>query len=413
MQKRFLFMAGLIVAGEAAFALPFHVARFFRPTVLEVFDISATELGVAQGVYGLVAMIAYLPGGALADRFSARKLLAWSLWATALGGLYMASLPGVTGAIFIWGFYGATTILLFWAALIKAARDWGGTDSQGQAYGLLEGGRGLLAALLGSIGVYLFGLAFPTGYEAATFEDKEAALRTVIHGYTLVTALTGAFIWFVIPERDTEPTGRPSAFHQLVEVLKLPAVWLQAMVLVCAYVAYKGYDNYSLYAVQAWGVDPVEAASMVAAGSWLRPVAALLAGIVADRISGSRTLLMCFSVLLLSDLFFAFADPLPDATWIMFGNFLVGFTAFFSMRGVYFALLEETKVSMAATGSAVGVVSIIGFTPDIFVAYIAGLLIDRSPGATGHQHFFMFLSLFAALGIAASYILLRRLRTTV
>ena len=35
--QRVMFMVCLIVAGEAVFGLPFHVARFFRPTVLQVF----------------------------------------------------------------------------------------------------------------------------------------------------------------------------------------------------------------------------------------------------------------------------------------------------------------------------------------------------------------------------------------
>ena len=54
-RHRFMFMLSLILAGEAVFALPFHVARFFRPTVLEVFALSNTELGAAQAVYGIVA----------------------------------------------------------------------------------------------------------------------------------------------------------------------------------------------------------------------------------------------------------------------------------------------------------------------------------------------------------------------
>ena len=81
-----MFMLGLILAGEAVFALPFHLTRFFRPTVLEVFNLTHTELGTAQAVYGFVAMIVYFPGGPLADRFSARKLLAFSRWSTAAGG---------------------------------------------------------------------------------------------------------------------------------------------------------------------------------------------------------------------------------------------------------------------------------------------------------------------------------------
>ena len=132
-------MIGLIVAGEAVYALPFHVTRFFRPTVLEVFGLTNTELGTAMAVYGVVAMLSYFPGGPLADRFPARKLLALSLWATAAGGLYMSTLPGFRGSVIVWGFFGFTTILLFWAALIRATRDWGGNVEQGRAYGLLDG----------------------------------------------------------------------------------------------------------------------------------------------------------------------------------------------------------------------------------------------------------------------------------
>ena len=62
-----LYMLGLVLAGEAIYALPFHVTRFFRPTVLEVFDLTNTELGSAQAVYGVVAMLSYFPGGPLAD----------------------------------------------------------------------------------------------------------------------------------------------------------------------------------------------------------------------------------------------------------------------------------------------------------------------------------------------------------
>ena len=43
-----LVIGSLILSGEAIFTLPYHVTRFFRPTFLEVFDLFATELGVAQ-----------------------------------------------------------------------------------------------------------------------------------------------------------------------------------------------------------------------------------------------------------------------------------------------------------------------------------------------------------------------------
>ena len=62
------------------------------------------------------------------------------------------------------------------------------------------------------------------------------------------------------------------------------------------------------------------------------------------------------------------------------------------------------------TGTAVGLVSVIGYTPDIFVNVVGGILLDRSPGLAGHQHFFFVLASFAALGLIASVVLMRRLR---
>ena len=50
----------LILAGEAVFILPFVLARVFRPTFLDVFDLSNLELGTCFSVYGIVAFISYL-----------------------------------------------------------------------------------------------------------------------------------------------------------------------------------------------------------------------------------------------------------------------------------------------------------------------------------------------------------------
>ena len=72
-------MLALIIAGEVVFGLPFHTARFFRPTLLEVFGFTNTQLGDLFAVYGITAMISYFPGGALADRYPARTLLTLSL----------------------------------------------------------------------------------------------------------------------------------------------------------------------------------------------------------------------------------------------------------------------------------------------------------------------------------------------
>jgi nitrate/nitrite transporter NarK len=237
----------------------------------------------------------------------------------------------------------------------------------------------------------------------------------VIYGYTAMTALAGTLVWFAIPDRMPTPDGgvvRPtgeSAVSHVLAVLRMPAIWMQAAIVFCAYVAYKGFDNYSLFAVQGYGLDEVEAARVVTIGSWMRPVAALAAGLLGDRFTISRMTVVAFVMLLASDLFFAFTTPIPGAVAILLGNILIACAAFFGLRGLYFALFEEAKIPAAMTGTAVGIVCMIGFIPDIFSNWIAGVLVDRSPGLAGHQHYFMFLAAFAALGVVVSWILQRRL----
>jgi hypothetical protein len=119
---------------------------------------------------------------------------------------------------------------------------------------------------------------------------------------------------------------------------------------------------------------------------------------------------IAFALLLISDLFFAINSPLPATAWVLLVNTLLACSAMFGLRGLYFALFEEAKVPAAVTGTAVGIVSVLGFTPDIFVTYVGGVLLDRSPGLAGHQHFFWFLATFAAIGVLASFTLMRRLQ---
>ena len=54
--QRVLIIVSLIFAREAIFTLPYHVTRLFRPTLLDVLDLTPTEHGVAQSAYGFMAL---------------------------------------------------------------------------------------------------------------------------------------------------------------------------------------------------------------------------------------------------------------------------------------------------------------------------------------------------------------------
>ena len=408
---RFILMATLVFAGEIIFGLPFHTARFFRPTLLEAFEFTNTQLGDVFAVYGVAAMIAYFPGGMLADRFSARVLLTVSLIATGAGGFYMATYPGAVGMALLYGYWGVTTILLFWAALIRATREWGGVTSQGRAFGILEGGRGIAAALFATIAVAVLAGLLPDDAALANDEERRAAFRVVILLYSFAAIATALLTWFLIPAVKHVGDSSQSLFHGAAVVITRPLVWVQAAVIICAYCGYKGLDNYSLYAVQVLGMNEVEGAQLSAYGAYIRPVAAVAAGFLADRWSASKTIGASFIVLLFTYAMLSFALPDGPGLAVIYANIFVSFFAVFALRGVYFALLEENKTPAYLTGAVTGMVSFVGYTPEIFFGPITGRILDASPGIVGHQNYFLFLTAVAALGIVVVAGLLRLQRS--
>ncbi len=397
---RFVFMLTLVLAGELVFSLPFHLARFFRPTFLEVFGFSNTQLGDIFAAYGVTAMIAYFPGGAIADRFSPRLLMTLSLFATAAGGVYMSTIPGELQMALLYAYWGVSTILLFWAALISATREWGGDRSQGQAFGILDGGRGLVAAGFALVAVAVLSVYLPSEVAMATDMERKQGFRMVVLFYSAATAVTGIIVWLALPKSMTRNTAASSKpLSGMLSVLRRPLAWALAGIIVCAYCGFKGLDNYSLYAVQVLGMDEIAAAKFTAYASYLRPVAAVVAGVVADRFSSSRIIAITFFMLVLSYGFLTVA--IPSASWLnlIYANILISFFAVFALRGVYFALLQETRTPKHLTGATVGLVSLVGYTPDIFFAPIAGRILDHSPGVAGHQNYFLFLAVISVIGV--------------
>jgi hypothetical protein len=77
----------------------------------------------------------------------------------------------------------------------------------------------------------------------------------------------------------------------------------------------------------------------------------------------------------------------------------------FAIRGIYFALIQEIKTPSQITGTTIGIVSFIGFTPEIFFGSISGRILDANPGLEGHQNYFIFLVMIALIGIVTTWLM--------
>ena len=407
--RRVFALFALIVAGESIFFLPFLLPRVFRPTILEVFQITNYELGTAFAAYGFVAMVAYAVGGPLADQFRPRSLITVALVSTSIGGVVLWQVPTLATLKSLYAYWGFTTIALFWSALMRATRQWGGRLAQGAAFGLLDGGRGLLAALTGSGAVAIYASLLPSDVESASLEARANALQQVVLIFAGITCVSAILIWLLLPQRQAnDPSDTPRwSLGGTRQVAAMPAVWLQAFIIICAYVGFKATDDLSLYAKEVLQVNEVEAAQVGTYSLWVRPLAAIAAGFLADRFGCGKMMVVSFALLAAGSAVLA-SQVLTASTYVAYIATIIGASlGIFALRGLYYAVMEEGRVPLAYTGSAVGLVSVIGYTPDIFMGPLMGYLLDSAPGPSGHGHVFIMVALFSVAGIAASLVLMK------
>lgn len=378
------------------------MARIFRPTLLDVFGITNLELGTCFSMYGVVAMVSYFFGGPLADRYSLRRLMALALLLTSCGGFMMAAFPVRSTLFFLYPYWGFTTIFLFWAALIKATREWGGDGFQGRAYGWLEGGRGAVAASIGMFTWFLFSFS---GIEAHDGK-MEASFRLVIATASLLTLLASYLVFRFIPDAivsDDHDTKMPG-FGDIRKIMSMRVVWLQAFIIICAYVGYKVTDDISLYADQVLGKNQVISAAIGTFILWLRPVFAIIAGVMADRMQPVRIISICFLLIVIGGII-VWSGAVSHLYGVTLLTFAFTVSGVYGLRGIYFAVMKGSGVPLKATGTAVGIMSVVGYTPDVFMSPLMGYLLDNNPGEQGHQYVFLVLSIFAAIGFMVSMIL--------
>ena len=395
--KRWLMLFALCWGASFIYFLPYLRWSYYEP-LQQALGLTHSQFGNLMTLYGFTALLTYWPGGWLADRFAPRKLLAIAFIGTGLGGFAYATFPSYNVCLMIHAFWGVTTTLTFWAAVIKATRDLAGSSEQGRFFGLLEGGRGLLQTLIAMGVVWLFTQA----------GEGIPGLKRVIYLYSIIGVLNGIFVWFILEdkERQDEPG---SLFNNVSRVLKMPAVWLLSAVIFCNYACFIAQTNLTPYMTTFFGVSVSLSAVLAAVRIYgLQTLGGPIGGYISDK-TGSRikVVIACFVLLAISMGLFAFLPPSPALIWIVVANMLVFGASLFAMRGIYFALVDESGIPENMTGIAAGLASMIGFAPEVFAYSLAGHWMDKYPGIQGYKVTFGAATGVAVIGLLAAIQLFR------
>ena len=390
-----------MLAAESIYILPYVLARVFRPTFLDVFNITNLELGGLFSTYGIVAFFSYLYGGVLADRYSPRKLLSISLIFTSLGGLIMMTYPSYFIMQLLFAYWGFTTVFIFWAPMLKATRAIGGVKMQGKTFSFLDGGRGIVASSIGLIGVLIFSILITKDVSSLTLSEKQEVFKYVIGASSLIVFIIGivVYTYLKIELKDDEKIGN---IKSLLKLSKLKSVWLISFIILCAYMGYKITDVYSLYASEVMLFDEINAARVGALQQYLRPIVCISVAFFTDKNGNINNILIGFFVMMLGSILFASGLITVSMNMLFFISLIIVATGTYAIRGLYFSILKDGKIPYILSGTAIGLISMVGYSPDIFATPLYGYLLDNYPGIKGHQYVYLILFISSIFGIYVS-----------
>lgn len=399
--QRYLRLAVLVLAAGAIYPL-IYLRQNFEITLLESFGISAGELGQCYSILGALFVVTYFPSGWLADRIAPRLLMSLSLLLAGALGIWFSTMPSIGALKIIFAGWGISTGLTFWAALLKATAMLGRRNEQGRFFGILDGGRGLIEALLATVAVVLFKYLS----EAAGASDA-AALRGVIWMYVSLMLLMAPIVFVFVKTNDedhgpVQATAATSFLADLKTILGKREVWLVAICILTGYQLFWATYSFSAYLQTQYGLTAVAVGSITVAKLWMRPIGAATAGFAGDFFNRERVLagLMLFATIALAGLVIL---PATAGSAALLAIVLAIGILTYAVRGIYWATLESCNISNRVKGLAIGVISLLGYSPDVYLPLLNGALLERYPGKLGYSIYFSAIAMMGFVGVFAAW----------
>lgn len=396
-KNKWLFIIFLLAFGTyAMYGLPSMKSVFYEPMRTGL-GLSHEEFGSALGIYGKMGLLMYFPGGWLADKFDARKLLCFSYFASGALGLYLATYPGYAGVYFTFFGWGITTILTFWATQIKVIRSLGSDEMQGKIYGMENGFEGISGMIISFAGLSIFGLV----------SIETLGLRYVLIFQSVLTMIIGIVTYIMLRDvKMSEDENEKYTFKDYLQTLKMPQVWVIGGIICCYYTVFSSLTYISPYLETGF----MMAAGLVGTVSIIRQTgtkifAGPIFGALADKWK-STSLMMIIGFIISAVCVAGIAATPRDASKIMLVVVLMLVLAFalFGMTGIGYATISESGIPLKYTGAAAGLISLLGYIPDAVYYDVAGGWVENY-GFDGYQRVFMLSIAVCAIGLVLSLVL--------
>ncbi|CAK9889339.1 MULTISPECIES: MFS transporter [Pseudomonas] len=393
----------LILGGGTVYKLANLKDAFYVP-MQEFMGLSHTQIGLLLSANAIIATGLFVVGGMLADRYDTRKLIPLGLIGTGALGLYLATFPPFSSLMLVFCLLAVCADCIYWPALLKAIRGLGNDQEQGRMFGLLEGGRGVVDTLVAfsALGVFI---ALGSG---------EHGLKAAILFYALIDIGAGVLTWFLLKGNQAQAqTTSKNPLANLMEAIKVPAIWLVSFNVFMVYIVYCGLTYFIPYLKEVYGLPVALVGAYGIINQYMLKIfGGPAGGFIADKHfkSPSRYLKWAFLALLPMMAIILLVPKSPGFIYAGMAATLSFAFIVFSMRGVFWAPMGEVGIAPHITGSAFGIGCLIGYAPGMFAYVGYGAILDHFPGQQGYNSVFIAMMLLALIGFVVASRLQRLVR---
>lgn len=408
--RRWITLAIISISGGVSFDLA-YLRYIYQIPMAKFMGFSNTEIGLIMSTFGITAILLYAPSGVIADKFSHRKMITAAMLITGLLGLVMATYPPLWVMLVIQVAFAITTILMLWSVSIKAASLLGDHHEQGKIMGWMEGLRGVGVMSLAVFTMWAFSRFAP---------DDPSSLKTVILIYSMVYILLGLLCWFFVSdgprqcEEDVAQENNAFRLIDIVSVLRISTTWYCSLIIFGVYTIYAILSYSTNYLTEMYGMTLVAASYMgIVINKIFRAMCGPLGGLITtySRIKSPTRVIQILAVIstvTLGALLITNSNPPSVAVGIGL-ILLLAFTCYAS-RGLYFACPGEAKTPTRIMGTTVGICSVIGFLPDVFVYPVIGHWQDSLPAEEAYRNMWLMGLGAVCLVIVFTFLLSRKIR---
>lgn len=383
----------LVISNIGVYGLAYMRTSFYN-IIIEALNLTNFDLSQLLSVFGLISFLSYLFGGVFSDYFSSKKIIILALIFSGVLHLYTITMPSQWELVIIFGLMAIAAVFMFYPASTKILSGLNGGRNQGRNFSFYYALIPLLSIFMTVIAINLLKIV----------HNATVIFQIMVAVYALINFLSAIGIYLLLDETPDSKFHKSTA--NFSSVIGNRNVWFAGLGLMSIIILVNSLTYINPLLNDLYNLDEQTILYFSILRLNILPViTGPIFGIIADRIGS--TIKVLYSIVIAA---FILLIPLMGLSFwymplIVIMIIILLFSALSSGgKGIGITVAMEILLPKNSLGSAIGLISLIGFSPDFYFFPIAGKLLDVY-GNRGYGLIYGFCILTSIIGLVSMFML--------